>query len=267
MAGLPNDVNGCIPNFARIYNSMPVLEDGLSSGHASDTENNNPNTGNISMLMDQCKIVDAGQGTTATDKYIDSVLDSPALIAVKRNGTTTATATMGGACLVDAAVIVDTDNLTVVTDRGVGIGGGGLRKPTDNNLITTTTLPANSLVVNPVSPVANNASVAAAAAALNMAKRQAANNLNILTAMGAVVVNSSPQNTSPSSLVMMQPPPHEQQREKDIANQIIQNNLNNKHQHQQQQQNIKSNDIDLDTLYSISKYMILCYYTLYMDFM
>lgn len=26
----------------RIYTSMPVLEDGLSSGHASDTDNNNP---------------------------------------------------------------------------------------------------------------------------------------------------------------------------------------------------------------------------------
>lgn len=27
---------------ARLYSSMPVLEDGLSSGHASDTDNNNP---------------------------------------------------------------------------------------------------------------------------------------------------------------------------------------------------------------------------------
>lgn len=26
----------------RIYSSMPILEDGLSSGHASDTDNNNP---------------------------------------------------------------------------------------------------------------------------------------------------------------------------------------------------------------------------------
>lgn len=64
---LSNDMNGCggflnsssgygggniigglsnsgqiIPDFARLYTSMPVLEDGLSSGHASDTENNNP---------------------------------------------------------------------------------------------------------------------------------------------------------------------------------------------------------------------------------
>lgn len=58
---LSNEINGCgggltssggmiaglsstgqiIPDFARLYTSMPVLEDGLSSGHASDTENNN----------------------------------------------------------------------------------------------------------------------------------------------------------------------------------------------------------------------------------
>lgn len=31
-------------NYARYYTSMPVLEDGLSSGHVSDAENNNPGT-------------------------------------------------------------------------------------------------------------------------------------------------------------------------------------------------------------------------------
>lgn len=55
---LSNDLNGCIginshlgntinsssiiSDYPRLYTSMPVLEDGLSSGHASDTENNNP---------------------------------------------------------------------------------------------------------------------------------------------------------------------------------------------------------------------------------
>ncbi|KAG5682691.1 hypothetical protein PVAND_012026 [Polypedilum vanderplanki] len=39
---LSNEING-IPDTGRLYSSMPVLEDGLSSGHASDTENNNPN--------------------------------------------------------------------------------------------------------------------------------------------------------------------------------------------------------------------------------
>lgn len=40
---LSNDING-VPDTGRLYSSMPVLEDGLSSGHASDTENNNPNS-------------------------------------------------------------------------------------------------------------------------------------------------------------------------------------------------------------------------------
>ncbi|XP_055680912.1 uncharacterized protein LOC129788691 [Lutzomyia longipalpis] len=42
---LSNDINGIVPDFNRLYTSMPVLEDGLSSGHASDTENNNPGHG------------------------------------------------------------------------------------------------------------------------------------------------------------------------------------------------------------------------------
>lgn len=33
---------GSASNYTRYYTSMPVLEDGLSSGHVSDTENNNP---------------------------------------------------------------------------------------------------------------------------------------------------------------------------------------------------------------------------------
>lgn len=39
-----NAMNGSsiISDYSRLYTSMPVLEDGLSSGHASDTENNNP---------------------------------------------------------------------------------------------------------------------------------------------------------------------------------------------------------------------------------
>jgi hypothetical protein len=34
--------NQLAPDSMRLYSSMPVLEDGLSSGHASDTDNNNP---------------------------------------------------------------------------------------------------------------------------------------------------------------------------------------------------------------------------------
>lgn len=40
--GLNSTSTGVIPDYSRLYTSMPVLEDGLSSGHASDTENNNP---------------------------------------------------------------------------------------------------------------------------------------------------------------------------------------------------------------------------------
>lgn len=59
-------------NYAKFYaSSMPVLEDGLSSGHTSDTENNNQNNilnqqtagihhtplgGGISMLMDMKRV-------------------------------------------------------------------------------------------------------------------------------------------------------------------------------------------------------------------
>ncbi|XP_058840140.1 uncharacterized protein LOC131695623 isoform X6 [Topomyia yanbarensis] len=41
-------------DYGRLYSSMPILEDGLSSGHASDTENNLPPPGSgISIVMDQ----------------------------------------------------------------------------------------------------------------------------------------------------------------------------------------------------------------------
>ncbi len=53
---LSNEVNGA-SDAGRLYSSMPVLEDGLSSGHASDTENNNPSNteieNNMSISMSQ----------------------------------------------------------------------------------------------------------------------------------------------------------------------------------------------------------------------
>ncbi len=39
---LTSDING-VQDTGRLYTGMPVLEDGLSSGHESDAENNNPN--------------------------------------------------------------------------------------------------------------------------------------------------------------------------------------------------------------------------------
>jgi hypothetical protein len=40
--GGSDNPNQLAPDSMRLYSSMPVLEDGLSSGHASDTDNNNP---------------------------------------------------------------------------------------------------------------------------------------------------------------------------------------------------------------------------------
>lgn len=41
-SGLGDIGSGLPVDAMRLYSSMPVLEDGLSSGHASDTDNNNP---------------------------------------------------------------------------------------------------------------------------------------------------------------------------------------------------------------------------------
>ncbi|GAB0087183.1 amyloid-beta A4 precursor protein-binding family A member 1 isoform X1 [Sergentomyia squamirostris] len=63
------------PSFARHYTSMPVLEDGLSSGHASDTENNNPTT--ISVLMgDNGKKVNEIEAV-GMQLRAQSIIDSP----------------------------------------------------------------------------------------------------------------------------------------------------------------------------------------------
>lgn len=41
VGGGGGSVNISVTDYARLYTSMPILEDGLSSGHASDTEKNN----------------------------------------------------------------------------------------------------------------------------------------------------------------------------------------------------------------------------------
>jgi hypothetical protein len=46
-------VGGNPNNFSRFYACMPVLEDGLSSGHASDTENNNSSAINLQQQQQQ----------------------------------------------------------------------------------------------------------------------------------------------------------------------------------------------------------------------
>lgn len=58
-------------DFVRLYTGMPVLEDGLSSGHASDNENNNPSQSQLSLDR---KIYDIS-GVNA--KVIINKLESP----------------------------------------------------------------------------------------------------------------------------------------------------------------------------------------------
>ena len=59
-----SELNGA-PDIGRLYTSMPVLEDGLSSGHASDTENNNPS---VQLEMDSTNKMSMSMGQ-ATLKY------------------------------------------------------------------------------------------------------------------------------------------------------------------------------------------------------
>lgn len=75
LSGDFNVSNSYPTNYSKYYASMPILEDGLSSGHASDTENNNP-TG-ISLVMDMRGCVDssnvrANGGGGGVDEDTDS---------------------------------------------------------------------------------------------------------------------------------------------------------------------------------------------------
>lgn len=66
LSGDYNGINNSYPsNYTKYYASMPILEDGLSSGHASDTENNNP-TG-ISVLMNMHNPIITTTTTTTAD--------------------------------------------------------------------------------------------------------------------------------------------------------------------------------------------------------
>lgn len=68
-----NSSSGVIPDFSRLYTSMPVLEDGLSSGHASDTENNNPvpySSNNMSTTINNAN------NTTNSSSQINNIFDT-----------------------------------------------------------------------------------------------------------------------------------------------------------------------------------------------
>ncbi|XP_036676325.2 uncharacterized protein X11L isoform X1 [Drosophila suzukii] len=79
---LSNDIN-CPTDYGKLYTSMPVLEDGLSSGHASDTENNvsvvcdkqqssqsqpvHEHNGNGERLENDYNVMSASMATLTTD--------------------------------------------------------------------------------------------------------------------------------------------------------------------------------------------------------
>ncbi|XP_055585305.1 uncharacterized protein LOC129738131 isoform X2 [Uranotaenia lowii] len=79
--GLSGDLNGLtghgtgmdsITDYGRLYSSMPILEDGLSSGHASDTENNLP-----PLPMHQSAVIPPRSGISIVmDRQHESFLQS-----------------------------------------------------------------------------------------------------------------------------------------------------------------------------------------------
>ncbi|XP_063708037.1 uncharacterized protein DDB_G0284459 isoform X2 [Culicoides brevitarsis] len=238
--GLPNDVNGCVQNFARIYNSMPVLEDGLSSGHASDTENNNPNS--ISMQKEH-HLVDVNE------KYIDSgLVDNPPLIS-------TIQSSMGGN---------QREKSTRSAITALGYGGMDNDDPITSSMKNSNAInPIGAAIVVGTSPSmhpashinipsgANNAPTSAVNQLLNNQKQQRNNqqqpNSNNLTNF----LTSSSQ--LPASMMTSSPNNSHERELKDVTNHIIQNNIANSNRQQVSSMGINKNkggDIDLDSLYS-----------------
>lgn len=75
LSGDFNVSNSYPTNYAKYYTSMPILEDGLSSGHASDghasdTENNNPSGISVVMDMRNKSLTETRKSTTPTKSDI-----------------------------------------------------------------------------------------------------------------------------------------------------------------------------------------------------
>lgn len=70
LSGDFNVSNSYTTNYAKYYTSMPILEDGLSSGHASDTENNNPSGISVVMDMRNKSLTETRKSTTPTESDI-----------------------------------------------------------------------------------------------------------------------------------------------------------------------------------------------------
>lgn len=77
---------GPISNYARFCTSMPVLEDGLSSGHASDNENNNQ----IALTIENNSIINcknyATPISTIQKQYQETIVQNQAAGKVNNNG-------------------------------------------------------------------------------------------------------------------------------------------------------------------------------------
>lgn len=77
---------GPINNYARYCTSMPVLEDGLSSGHASDNENNNQIASAVDIIsLNKCKNY-ASSISTIQKQYQETVVQNQTTCQVNSNG-------------------------------------------------------------------------------------------------------------------------------------------------------------------------------------
>lgn len=258
-------MNGCVPNFARIYNSMPVLEDGLSSGHASDTENNNPNS--ISMQKDHREI-------DVNEKYIDSSLDNPqtliSSVGTLNNGQQKPprnSVALGYGISVDNDEILATSTVPMKNNKETSLinainSSASAASATSPSLIPVSMNAAAmnstaSHINTPVLSVApnNTAPSSAVNQLLNNQKRNQQPNSNNLT--NFLTSSQLPAPTMGNSVMMSSPGSHEREL-KDVTNHIIQNNITNSSRQQASSMNMnKKGDIDLDSLYStLSKFTI-----------
>lgn len=79
---LPNDINGQVdPNC--LYIGMPVLQDGLSSGHASDTDFTSTNAMNFVLHQDTTKTDDDVDDRKKTDDFDNGDDDGEEKISVE----------------------------------------------------------------------------------------------------------------------------------------------------------------------------------------
>lgn len=235
---------------------MPVLEDGLSSGHASDTENNNPNS--ISMQKDQHReIVDVNE------KYIDSSLDNPqttSLISAIQTSVGNNQQKPPPRNSIALGYGISVDNDEVITSNNVApmknnketslinnaINASAVSSATSPSMIPTMTGMTNASHINtPGMNVApNNASSVPSSAVNQLLNNQKRNNQQPNS-------NNLTNFLTSSQLPMMSSPNSHERELKDVTNHIIQNNITNSSRQQASSMGMnKKGDIDLDSLYS-----------------